>query len=53
MAWRAECARIRLAVMDIWRSFRNAANTYAPQAAILFDKFHVIRRAMPSTRCEE
>lgn len=38
-----KCARIRLAVMDMWKPFRNATNTYAPQAAILFDKFHVIR----------
>jgi transposase len=29
--------------MDMWKPFRNATNTYAPQAAILFDKFHVIR----------
>jgi len=35
--------RIRLAVMDMWKPFRNATNAYAPQAAILFDKFHVIR----------
>ena len=38
-----KCARIRLAVMDMWKPFRNATNSYAPQAAILFDKFHVIR----------
>jgi hypothetical protein len=38
-----KCARIRLAVMDMWKPFRNATNTSAPQAAILFDKFHVIR----------
>src|SRR5713226_3483310 len=31
-------ARIRLAVMDMWKPFRNATNSYAPQAAILFDK---------------
>jgi hypothetical protein len=37
------CARIRLAVMDMWKPFRNATNAYAPQAAILFDKFHIIR----------
>jgi transposase len=36
-------ARIRLAVMDMWKPFRNTTNAYAPQAAILFDKFHVIR----------
>lgn len=34
---------IRLAVMDMWKPFRNATAQRAPQAAILFDKFHVIR----------
>jgi len=34
--------RIRLAVMDMWKPFRNATTTYAPQAAILFDKFHIM-----------
>jgi hypothetical protein len=28
-----------LAVMDMWKPFRNVTNTHAPQAAILFDKF--------------
>src|SRR5258708_16738856 len=37
------CAHIRLAVMDLWKAFRNSANRHAPEAAILFDKFHVIR----------
>jgi transposase len=35
--------RIRLAVMDMWKAFRNATHQHAPQAAILFDKFHVMR----------
>jgi len=35
--------RIRLAVMDMWKAFRNSTQKYAPQAAILFDKFHVLR----------
>jgi len=35
--------RIRLAVMDMWKAFRNSTQQHAPQAAILFDKFHVIR----------
>jgi transposase len=35
--------RIRLAVMDMWKPFRNATVTRAPQAAILFDKFHIMR----------
>jgi len=34
---------IRVAVMDMWKPFRNAARTHAPQAAILFDKFHIMR----------
>ena len=34
---------IRLAVMDMWKPFRNAAHEHAPQAAILFDKFHIMR----------
>ena len=33
---------IRLAVMDMWKPFRNATRTHAPQAAILFDKFHIM-----------
>jgi transposase len=35
--------RIRLAVMDMWKPFRNATALNAPQAAILFDKFHILR----------
>ena len=35
--------RIRLAVMDMWKPFRNATRVQAPQAAILYDKFHVLR----------
>lgn len=34
---------IRLAVMDMWKPFRNVTSRRAPQAAILFDKFHVMR----------
>ena len=33
---------IRLAVMDMCKPFRNATMARAPQAAILFDKFHII-----------
>lgn len=36
------CKRIRLAVMDMWPAFKNSTNKNAPQAAILFDKFHII-----------
>jgi transposase len=34
---------IRLAVMDMWKPFRNVTVARAPQAAILFDKFHIMR----------
>ena len=34
---------IRLAVMDMWKPFRNVTTARAPQAAILFDKFHILR----------
>jgi transposase len=34
---------LRLAVMDMWKPFRNVTNERAPQAAILFDKFHIMR----------
>lgn len=36
-------AKIRLAVMDMWKAFRKSTNKNAPKAAILFDKFHVMR----------
>jgi transposase len=35
--------KVRLAVMDMWKAFRNSTRNNAPQAAILFDKFHVIK----------
>jgi len=34
---------IRLAVMDMWKPFRNSTRRNVPQAAILFDKFHIMR----------
>jgi transposase len=38
-----KCRKIRLAVMDMWKPFRNVTTARAPQAAILFDKFHIMR----------
>jgi transposase len=35
--------QIRLAVTDMWKAFRKATTRHAPQASILFDKFHVLR----------
>lgn len=37
------CAGIEVAVMDMWRPFRQATQAYAPQAQIVFDKFHILR----------
>jgi transposase len=34
---------IRLAVMDMWKAFEKSAKKNIPQAAILYDKFHVMR----------
>jgi transposase len=48
--------RVRLAVMDMWKPFRNVTRARAPQAAILFDKFHVLRHlneALDSVRKSE
>jgi transposase len=50
--------RIRLAVMDLWQAFRNSTlqEGNAPQAAILYDKFHVLKHlgaAMAKVRKQE
>jgi transposase len=34
---------IRLAVMDMWKPFRTATARCARNAAVLFDKFHIMR----------
>ena len=47
---------IRLAVMDMWKPFYNVTRIYAPQAAILFDKFHIMSHlgdALDSVRKSE
>jgi transposase len=38
-----KCLRLRLVLMDMWKAFRISTRNNAPQAAILFDKFHVLR----------
>jgi transposase len=37
-----KCKRIELAVMDMWKAFGNSTRRNAPQARILFDKFHIM-----------
>jgi transposase len=53
-----KCRKIRLAVMDMWKAFRNSTRKKgnAPQAAILYDKFHVLKHlgeAMDKVRKRE
>jgi Transposase/Helix-turn-helix domain of transposase family ISL3 len=50
--------RIRLAVMDMWKAFRTSTlkTGHAPQARIIFDKFHVLRHlstALDTVRNQE
>ena len=40
----AKSGRIRLAVMDMWKAFEKSTHQNAPQAAILYDKFHVMAK---------
>src|SRR5207302_3624172 len=46
-AWlgREKASKIRLAVMDMWKAFRTSTlkEGNAPQALIVYDKFHVLR----------
>ena len=35
--------RIKLAAMDMWKPFRNSVIHNAPNARIIFDKFHIMR----------
>jgi transposase len=35
---------INIAVMDMWKPFLKSTKAQAPQAAVLFDKFHVLRQ---------
>jgi transposase len=46
-----ETKQIRLAVMDMWKAFEKATRAHAPQAAIVYDKFHVMRH--PAVRRAE
>ncbi len=51
-----KAAGIQLAVMDMWRAFETSTVTHAPQAAILYDKFHVMRhlgQALDTVRKQE
>lgn len=50
------CVTIQLAVMDMWKAFRNSTRNHAPHALIVFDKFHVLRHlsdALDNVRRQE
>ena len=36
-------ARIQLAAMGMWKPFRTSLRRHAPQARVIFDKFHILR----------
>lgn len=38
-----KAARIELAVMDMWKAFRNSVQKNIPEARIIYDKFHIMR----------
>lgn len=51
-----KCKKIRLAIMDMWRPFSASIKEHAPQAAILFDRFHVMShlgKALDTVRKQE
>ena len=37
------CKTIELAVMDMWKPFRKATLNHAPNAQLVYDKFHIMR----------
>ena len=54
----AKCSKLRVAVMDMWQAFRNSTlkKGNAPQAEILYDKFHIMKHlgaAMDQVRKQE
>lgn len=51
-----KCRQIRLAIMDMWKAFSTSLKEHAPQAAILYDRFHVMRHlgeALDTVRKQE
>ena len=37
------CRSIQMVVMDMWQPFKNSVTEHAPEAEIIYDKFHVIK----------
>lgn len=53
---KSKCKRIELAAMDMWKAFRKSTLNNAPQAQIIYDKFHIIShlsKALDQVRRDE
>jgi len=51
-----QASKLKLAVMDMWKPFRQSTQCHAPQAAIVFDKFHILNhlsKALDTVRKQE
>jgi len=40
---RRRCATLQVVCMDMWAAYVNLVREYAPQAQILFDRFHIVK----------
>ena len=51
-----QCQKLKIAVMDMWKPFRNSLKDNAKQAQIIYDKFHVLdhlNKALDKVRRQE
>jgi transposase len=53
---RRRCATLQVVCMDMWAAYVNLVREYAPQAQILFDRFHIVKHLNEAVdellRCE-
>jgi transposase len=40
---RRRCRTLRVVCMDMWAAYLNLVREYAPQAQVLFDRFHIVK----------
>ena len=40
---RRRCGTLQVVCMDMWSAYANLVREYAPQAHILFDRFHIVK----------
>jgi transposase len=53
---RRRSAMVRVFCLDMWRAYQNAVGHHAPQAQVLFDRFHLVQhlnRAVDEVRRQE